>query len=58
MSRKPKITLGKIIDQLLLNYQKGKTLEYVHHPYSWALYHTWEWCYQLEEDRREGQTND
>jgi hypothetical protein len=46
---KNKMTLGKVIDELLICYERACSRPDVRRKWSWALYHTWAWCNEEEE---------
>ena len=45
------MTVGYIIDEFLHELKIAKESDWIHKPYSWALYQTWKWCDYQESDR-------
>lgn len=45
------MTIGRVINQFLDEWEAAKDLEYIKKPFSYALYKTWKWCdiYEAEE---------
>ncbi len=45
------MTIGRVINQFLDEWEAAKEAEYVKKPFSYALYQTWKWCdvYEAEE---------
>ena len=43
-----KMTIGKVVDELLKNYEYSKSQNWIEKPFSWALYQTWKWADEKE----------
>lgn len=42
--------LTTIISHLTKEYEKAKDLSMIRKPFSFALYQTWKWCDEVEEE--------
>lgn len=47
------MTIGKVVDHFIIEYNSAMNNPYVRRPISYALYQTWKWSEKIEKPRKD-----